>query len=179
MKLSFLQQLRHSVLLLSSTGRRPLHHQFLPQLPPTRWVVPLSSASSYHSWISRTRGGTIPHADRSHTMALSGSTRTPENDDVDATATFWQANNPKQAVEAQSQLQIWPLDEHNAALLNEVHPRDYVQSCADPHVSFCIQRSEIILDCFSLSFLQTWIESGFCLGSPYFVVVAVVVVGCS
>ena len=65
-------------------------------------------------------------------MALSS--RTSDNAS-DANVVFWKANDPEQAVEAQTTLQIWPLDEYNAALLNEVHPRNYVQSCSDPHVS--------------------------------------------
>lgn len=35
--------------------------------------------------------------------------------------------------QAREQLNVWPLDEHNAALLNEVHPRGFVQSDTTPH----------------------------------------------
>jgi hypothetical protein len=44
----------------------------------------------------------------------------------------WKANDPEQAEEAKK-LGIWPLDESNAGLLNEVHPRNYAMSCEEPH----------------------------------------------
>jgi pyruvate/2-oxoglutarate dehydrogenase complex dihydrolipoamide dehydrogenase (E3) component len=37
----------------------------------------------------------------------------------------WIAGSADQADEARKTLNVWPLDEHNAELLNEVHPRDY------------------------------------------------------
>jgi hypothetical protein len=40
----------------------------------------------------------------------------------------WTDGDVDQALEARSHLRLWPLDEHNAALLNEVHPRGYSQS---------------------------------------------------
>lgn len=45
----------------------------------------------------------------------------------------WTASNPDQAKEARDKLDIWPLDEYNALLLNEVHPIDYDIKAA-PHV---------------------------------------------
>jgi len=45
------------------------------------------------------------------------------------TPTPWTANDQNQAIEAK-ELGVWPLDESNAVLLNEVHPRGYVQSVA-------------------------------------------------
>lgn len=45
----------------------------------------------------------------------------------------WTANDAAQANEAARDLEVWPLDDYNAALLNQVHPRDYVQSCDAPH----------------------------------------------
>ena len=54
----------------------------------------------------------------------------------------WTPNDPEQALEAKQKLQTWPLDEHNAALLNEVHPRGYDTSLSDsdtpPHVRFLL-----------------------------------------
>jgi hypothetical protein len=44
----------------------------------------------------------------------------------------WIAFDKDQAEEARK-LDVWPLDEHNALLLNEVHPRDYKQSTPTPH----------------------------------------------
>jgi hypothetical protein len=44
----------------------------------------------------------------------------------------WKANDAAQAEEAKK-LGVWPLDESNAGLLNEVHPRNYVMSCDEPH----------------------------------------------
>lgn len=45
----------------------------------------------------------------------------------------WVPGNRDQEREAKEKLEIWPLDEHNAALLNEVHPYNYVQSTETPH----------------------------------------------
>jgi hypothetical protein len=49
-----------------------------------------------------------------------------------ATTTPWKANDPEQIEEAKK-LGVWPLDESNAGLLNEVHPRNYDMSCDEPH----------------------------------------------
>jgi hypothetical protein len=46
----------------------------------------------------------------------------------------WIPNDPKHRKEAQDELNIWPLDVYNAALLNEVHPRDYEAQQVVPHV---------------------------------------------
>ena len=43
----------------------------------------------------------------------------------------WTAGDTEQAKEAKK-LDVWPLDEANAALLNQVHPRGYVKS-NEPH----------------------------------------------
>lgn len=45
----------------------------------------------------------------------------------------WTPNDPEQVREAKEKLEVWPLDEYNAALLNEVHPRGYEKS-SEPHV---------------------------------------------
>lgn len=57
----------------------------------------------------------------------------------------WKANDLEQALEAKK-LKVWPLDEHNAALLNEVHPRDYERS-SEPHV-----RVALSFDCICIFF---------------------------
>jgi len=44
----------------------------------------------------------------------------------------WTAADEKQAKEARSKLDVWPLDEYNAVLLNQVHPIDY-ESSQPPH----------------------------------------------
>ena len=49
------------------------------------------------------------------------------------TTTPWTAGNAAQAKEAATRLDVWPLDEANAALLNQVHPRQYGQSVETPH----------------------------------------------
>lgn len=41
--------------------------------------------------------------------------------------------NDKTHVEEARKLDVWPLDEHNAKTLNEVHPRSYTQSTEEPH----------------------------------------------
>jgi hypothetical protein len=46
----------------------------------------------------------------------------------------WIPDDPKHRKEAQDELNIWPLDVYNAALLNEVHPRDYEAQQVVPHV---------------------------------------------
>jgi hypothetical protein len=48
------------------------------------------------------------------------------------TTSSWKANDPEQIEEARK-LGVWPLDESNAGLLNEVHPRNYDMSCDEPH----------------------------------------------
>lgn len=44
----------------------------------------------------------------------------------------WKAADEDQAKEARSKLDVWPLDEYNAALLNQVHPIDF-ESPETPH----------------------------------------------
>lgn len=48
----------------------------------------------------------------------------------------WTAGDAEQTKEAAAELDVWPLDEYNAKLLNEVHPRGYVQSCETPHEEY-------------------------------------------
>lgn len=49
------------------------------------------------------------------------------------TSTPWTAGDAAHAKEAATRLEVWPLDEYNAALLNQVHPRNYGQSTDTPH----------------------------------------------
>jgi pyruvate/2-oxoglutarate dehydrogenase complex dihydrolipoamide dehydrogenase (E3) component len=44
----------------------------------------------------------------------------------------WIPGDTDHAREARERLEIWPLDEHNAKLLNLVHPREYVTKTEDP-----------------------------------------------
>jgi len=48
-----------------------------------------------------------------------------------ASSSEWIQNDTDQAKEAREDLGIWPLDEYNAKLLNEVHPRSFVTSNED------------------------------------------------
>jgi hypothetical protein len=48
------------------------------------------------------------------------------------TVVAWRPDDPQHTVEAREALQVWPLDAYNAALLNEVHPRQY--AFPTPHV---------------------------------------------
>ena len=49
----------------------------------------------------------------------------------------WIQNDADQAREARKDLGIWPLDEHNVKLLNEVHPRNFVTEMKDaPHAEY-------------------------------------------
>jgi pyruvate/2-oxoglutarate dehydrogenase complex dihydrolipoamide dehydrogenase (E3) component len=43
-----------------------------------------------------------------------------------SSATEWIPGDVEQAKEAREKFEIWPLDEYNCKLLNEVHPRNYV-----------------------------------------------------
>ena len=45
----------------------------------------------------------------------------------------WEPKNPDHVEDARSKLNVWPLDEYNAVLLDEVHPRDYLTSAEKPH----------------------------------------------
>lgn len=47
----------------------------------------------------------------------------------------WTAADEAQAKEARAKLDVWPLDEYNADLLNQVHPIDYETSEA-PHETY-------------------------------------------
>ena len=47
------------------------------------------------------------------------------SDDPTTTTSPWTPGNAEQENEARSKLDIWPLDEYNAQLLNQVHPRGY------------------------------------------------------
>ena len=54
-----------------------------------------------------------------------------------SSSTEWVLGNDDQAKEAKEELEIWPLDEHNVKLLNEVHPRNFVTSMEDaPHPEY-------------------------------------------
>ena len=48
----------------------------------------------------------------------------------------WIPNDAEQAKEARAELGIWPLDEYNTQLLNEVHPRNFVSSKATPDLEY-------------------------------------------
>ena len=48
----------------------------------------------------------------------------------------WIQNDAEQAKEARAELGIWPLDEYNTQLLNEVHPRNFVSSKATPDLEY-------------------------------------------
>lgn len=52
---------------------------------------------------------------------------------AEATTSSWNPGNPEQEREARETLAIWPLDEYNAALLNQVHPYKYIRSTETPH----------------------------------------------
>jgi len=75
-------------------------------------------------------------------------TKATTTDDDPSGVLPWTPNDPEQALEARQKLQTWPLDEHNAALLNEVHPRGYDTSLSDsdtpPHVRSFLLVSKIL-----------------------------------
>ena len=80
----------------------------------------LLATSTNHHLLSR-------QASRISTSTLAMSTS--ESPD---TCKPWTENDPSQ-VEAAKSLDVWPLDKHNAALLNEVHPLGYKKSPNAPH----------------------------------------------
>jgi len=47
---------------------------------------------------------------------------------VKRASTPWSTADPDHVRDAKKRLQVWPLDEYNAHLLDEVHPRDYYSS---------------------------------------------------
>ena len=44
---------------------------------------------------------------------------------IDKMASSWESDNPLLEDKARKELEIWPLDEHNVKLLNEVHPIEF------------------------------------------------------
>jgi hypothetical protein len=56
-----------------------------------------------------------------------------QGDKAPTAVTSWAALNPAQEIQAKETLEVWPLDEFNAKLLNEVHPLGYLQSNPEPH----------------------------------------------
>lgn len=93
---------------------------FLGRLRPI--LLPLLSFTS-----------TKPRTSSSSTvvMSMSTSSATPPP----PTPSPWIALDREQAVQAKERLEVWPLDEYNAKLLNEVHPIGYVQS-DEPHEEY-------------------------------------------
>ncbi|KAG7369729.1 dihydrolipoyl dehydrogenase [Nitzschia inconspicua] len=53
-----------------------------------------------------------------------------------ASTSEWTPGDVEQAKEAREKLDIWPLDEYNCKLLNEVHPRNYVSNANKKEGSF-------------------------------------------
>eukprot|EP00538_Stauroneis_constricta_P000713 CAMPEP_0119563382 /NCGR_PEP_ID=MMETSP1352-20130426/23183_1 /TAXON_ID=265584 /ORGANISM="Stauroneis constricta, Strain CCMP1120" /LENGTH=527 /DNA_ID=CAMNT_0007611963 /DNA_START=270 /DNA_END=1853 /DNA_ORIENTATION=- len=47
----------------------------------------------------------------------------------------WKAGDAELATEAKKELGVWPLDEYNAVLLNEVHPRNF-EDQGEPHEEY-------------------------------------------
>ena len=68
----------------------------------------------------------------SNTTTLTASLAMATTDNVVAR---WTPNDPGQA-DLAKKLDVWPLDEHNAALLNEVHPLGYTSSTDTPHEEY-------------------------------------------
>jgi hypothetical protein len=62
------------------------------------------------------------------------------NDVLVEQATVWDSTNQNHVMEAKDKLQIWPLDEYNTILLNEVHPVNYNNNNntteQKPHVTY-------------------------------------------
>lgn len=96
-------------------------------------ILLLSSAQS-NTFTSKSKISTLltttsPLLPKIHTNKMTASSTET------STSTTWIPNDPEQSVFARHNLEIWPLDELNAGLLNEVHPFGYIQSTPTPHVS--------------------------------------------
>lgn len=83
--------------------------------------VRASSSTSDSSLTSRDRLGSSTKSSTSLLLRMSSSSSAP-----------WKPGDTEQAKEARA-LDIWPLDEYNAELLNAVHPRGYDKSVPEPH----------------------------------------------
>ena len=110
--MKFGSRLSYSSLVLFTTSFRKTS-SFSPVLPSR--LLRLASSPSSITTCRRT----------SSTRIMSSTSSAP-----------WTAGDPAQAKQAAKELDIWPLDESNAALLNELHPRGYTQSCETPHEEY-------------------------------------------
>jgi hypothetical protein len=59
-----------------------------------------------------------------------------QDEKLPSAVTSWNPLDPDQEVQAKETLEVWPLDEFNARLLNEVHPLGYVQSTPKPYEEY-------------------------------------------
>jgi hypothetical protein len=67
-------------------------------------------------------------------MTTASSSSTASSDAKPAGSSIsWTPLDPEQREQAKESLEVWPLDEYNAKLLNEVHPLGYRQSTPHPH----------------------------------------------
>ena len=83
------------------------HRLILPIFIACRSIVPAATLLSFRSF------------------AASDARESIHRNLVIMTSGKWTAGSPEQAEEARKTLKVWPLDVHNAELLNEVHPRSY------------------------------------------------------
>lgn len=93
--------------------------QFSPKL---RSLTLLTSALQIRSFV-------VP-------VSSSSNISTPRHIQRNMASSSWKAEEPEHAEDAKSRLEIWPLDEYNIQLLNEVHPRDYTASTEQPHALY-------------------------------------------
>jgi hypothetical protein len=100
-----------SLVLGSAFDHNHRHHFRFPD-----WSTPSTTTATTINTITAIYSSTLS------TMATTTTATAP-----------WVAHDPQQAIVAKEKLHVWPLDEANAALLNEVHPFGYVQSHDPPH----------------------------------------------
>jgi hypothetical protein len=96
-------------------------------LPSIQSLLLVSNRSLFTISQSCSKQATKSTLDRTRTV-----TTTIMSAVTDDSSKPWTTGDPKQAEEAK-ELKIWPLDEHNAALLNQVHPRAYIKSTEETH----------------------------------------------
>jgi hypothetical protein len=97
--------------------------------------VPSPSNRLYFS-VAATLATTTASTVRQTTLSMTTtSSSTVESTSIDGTSQCpstdaWDPNNPQHVEKAKQELNIWPLDEYNTKLLNEVHPIHYTTTSA-------------------------------------------------
>ena len=86
--------------------------------------------SHFHHCVSAVAAASPTPTVTLHTSMTSSSTSTTTDDLMvePQQCEPWDSQNPQHIIKAQEELRIWPLDEYNIQLLNEVHPIHYTMN---------------------------------------------------